>query len=65
MVLYINKYNFYHEHSEQGVLGCWKEVVAWEKNMVATIAPREKKTWALSVTLGTGEQPFLLDDLIA
>jgi len=38
--------------------------VAWENKKVATIESGETASWALSVRLGTSDQPFLTDDQI-
>jgi galactose mutarotase-like enzyme len=35
--------------------------VAWEKKQVTMIEPGERKSWTLSVHLGTGDHPFLMD----
>jgi len=36
--------------------------MAWERKQVTMIEPEDTKSWALSVRLGTGDDPFLMDD---
>ena len=35
---------------------------AWKRQRVAMIEPGESKSWSLSVSFGTGERPFPMDD---
>jgi hypothetical protein len=39
--------------------------LAWKNNQVAMIEPGETESWTLSVRLGTGDDPFLTENVAA